>query len=114
MEYRKAEIKDAQRLVEIYNSAFYDDYIRYGECPAYGRTKEMMEQSIRDYPKFLIIHNDDAVGCISCKEFEEGTYEVGCLDKEENVRFYTQKCGFDIQEVEMDGNVKVYRFILER
>jgi ribosomal protein S18 acetylase RimI-like enzyme len=149
MEYRKAEIKDAERLVEIYNSAFYDDYIRYGECPAYGRTKEMMEQSIRDYPKFLIMHNDEAVGCISCKELEEGTYEVGCLcvipeyqgqgigtaavefakshysdwkrftlvtpvDKEENVRFYTQKCGFDIQEVEMDGNVKVYRFILER
>ena len=36
------------------------------------------------------------------------------VDQEENVRFDTQKCGFDIQEVEMDGNVKVYRFILER
>ena len=36
------------------------------------------------------------------------------VDKSENVRFYTEKCGFDIQSVEMDGNVKVARFILER
>ena len=33
-------------LIGIYNSAFYDDYIRYGECPAYGKAKEMMEKSI--------------------------------------------------------------------
>ena len=40
--------------------------------------------------------------------------EVFSVDKNENVKFYTEKCGFDIQSVEMDGNVKVYRFILER
>lgn len=36
------------------------------------------------------------------------------VDKEENVRFYTQKCLFDIASVEMDGPVKVFRFIRER
>ena len=36
------------------------------------------------------------------------------VDKSENVRFYTEKCGFAIQSVEMDGNVKVYRFVFER
>ena len=36
------------------------------------------------------------------------------VDKTENVRFYTEKCGFDIQSVEMDGNVQVARFVLER
>ena len=35
-------------------------------------------------------------------------------DKSENVRFYTEKCGFDIRSVKMDGNVKVARFVLER
>ena len=35
-------------------------------------------------------------------------------DKSENVRFYTEKCGFAIQASETDGNVRVYRFILER
>ena len=149
IEFRNAEIPDAEALIEIYNASFYDDYVRYGECPAYGRTKEMMERSIVDFPKFLILHNDRPIGCISCKEAGKGTYEVGCLcvipefqgkgigtaamefaksyftdwerftlvtpvDKSENVRFYTEKCGFDIQSAEMDGSVKVYRFILER
>ena len=149
IEFVKADVSDAELLTDIYNSAFYSDYIRYGECPAYGRTKEMMEQSIIDYPKFLILCNRRPVGCISCKELENGTYEVGCLcvvpefqgkgigtaaiefaksyfrdwkkftlvtpeDKRENVRFYTEKCGFRTESVEMDGNVKVARFVLER
>ena len=149
IEFRKAGIPDAELLIEIYNASFYSDYLRYGECPAYGRTAEMMKQSIRDVPKFLIVCNGRPVGCISCKAQEKGIYEVGCLcvipefqgkgigtaamefvksyyqdwsrftlvtpvDKEENVRFYTEKCGFDIRSVEMDGSVKVARFVLER
>jgi len=147
--FRHAKKEDAQLLVDIYNSSFYSDYIRYGECPAYGQTKGMMEQSIIDYPKFIILCNSRPVGCISCKETEKGIYEVGCLcvipefqgkgigthameyvtsyyknwnkftlitpvDKRENIRFYTEKCGFDITSAEMDGNVKVVRFVLER
>lgn len=149
LEYRKADIADAELLIDIYNSAFYSDYIKYGECPAYGKTKEMMRQSIIDYPKFLILYNEKPVGCISCKELRKGIFEVGCLcvipefqgkgigtsamefvksyytdwnkftlitpvDKSENVLFYTEKCRFDIQSLEMDGNVKVTRFVLER
>ena len=37
---------DADILTDIYNSAFYDDHIRYGHCPAYGHSRESMEQSI--------------------------------------------------------------------
>ncbi len=149
IEFRQATTEDAELLVDIYNASFYSDYLRYGECPAYGRTAEMMKQSIRDVPKFLIVCNGRPVGCISCKVLEKGIYEVGCLcvipefqgkgigtaamefvksyyqdwsrftlitpvDKEENVRFYTEKCGFDIRSVEMDGSVKVARFVLER
>ena len=149
IEFKNADITDAEILIEIYNSAFYSDFIKYGECPAYGRTKEQMEQSIREFPKFLIMCDGRPVGCISCKAVETGLYEVGCLcvipefqgkgigtaamqfakshfkdwkrftlitpvDKEQNVRFYTEKCGFKIQSMEMDGNVKVVRFVLER
>lgn len=51
LRYRKAEKSDAELLVDIYNSAFYDDYIKYGECPAYGRSVEQMESSITVAPK---------------------------------------------------------------
>jgi ribosomal protein S18 acetylase RimI-like enzyme len=146
---RKAELSDAELLVDIYNSSFYNDYIKYGECPAYGKTKEMMRRSIIDFPKFLILYNEKAVGCISCKELQQGIYEVGCLcvipefqgkgigtaamefvksyytdwnrftlvtpvNKSENILFYTEKCGFYIQSLEMDGSVQVARFVLER
>ncbi len=40
--FRKAAKADAELLIEIYNSAFYSDNVKYGECPSYGRTKEMM------------------------------------------------------------------------
>ena len=149
IDFRKADISDAAVLIEIYNSAFYDDFIKYGECPAYGRTKNQMEQSIIDFPKFLILNDGKAVGCISCRELEEGIFEVGCLcvipefqgkgigtaamefaksyykdwkkftlvtpaDKNQNVKFYTEMCGFRIDGFEMDGGVKVYKFVLER
>ena len=149
IEYRKAVTADAELLIDIYNSAFYSNYIRYGECPAYGNTKEKMEKSIADYPKFIIFCDNTPVGCVSCKKVKARIYEVGCLcvvpqfqgkgigtqaikfltsyyddwdkfalitpiDKTENVKFYTEKCGFDIVSTEMDGNVKVARFVLER
>lgn len=34
IEYRKAEAADAEVLIEIYNSAFYSDFVKYAECPA--------------------------------------------------------------------------------
>lgn len=34
------------------------------------------------------------------------------IDKKENVKFYIEKCGFDMVSIEMDGNVKVARFVL--
>ena len=36
------------------------------------------------------------------------------IDKTENIKFYTEKCGFKIVSTETDGNVKVARFILEK
>ena len=149
IEFREALTSDAELLIEIYNSAFYKDFIRYGECPAYGRSLEEMQRSILEFPKFVILCDGAAVGCMSCKAVERGVYEIGCLcvrpdyqgkgigtasvafakshyedwkkftlitpvDKEENVRFYTEKCGFKITATEMDGSVKVLRFVLER
>ena len=149
IEFREAVAADAGLLIEIYNSAFYKDFIRYGECPAYGRSLKEMRQSILEFPKFVILCDGMAVGCISCKAVESGVYEIGCLcvrpefqgrgigteavafakshyedwkkftlitpmDKEENIHFYTEKCGFKIAANEMDGNVKVVRFVLEK
>lgn len=77
--FKRAEKADAEILIAIYNSAFYDDYIRYGECPAYGRTKENMEKSIENYPKLIAYDQHMAVGVISHQNKGDGKYYVGCL-----------------------------------
>ena len=79
LEYRCADTSDAKLLVEIYNSAFYDDFIRYGQCQAYGRSEENMQKSILDYPKIIAYDQGKTVGVISYKEEAPGKYYIGCL-----------------------------------
>ena len=147
IEYRQAALEDAELLINIYNASFYSDYLRYGSCPGYGKTKEMMEESISKYPKYIILCDNEPVGSISFKKLEKGVYEIGCLcvvpeyqgkgigtqaiqfaktlyedmekltlvtpiDKKENVKFYTEKCGFHIESIERDGNVELARFVI--
>ena len=79
LEYRCADTSDAKLLVEIYNSAFYDDFIRYGQCQAYGRAEENMKKSVLEFPKILAYDQGKAVGVISYKEEAPGKYYIGCL-----------------------------------
>ena len=148
LEYRKAVLEDAELLINIYNAAYYDDYLRYGYCPGYGITREGMEESIRTIPKYIIMCDNMPVGCISSKQIETGVYEIAnlCiipeyqgkgigtkaiefikthlddwkmltlvtpLDKKQNVKFYTEKCGFRIESTERDGDVELARFVFE-
>lgn len=149
IEYKHATVEDANTLVEIYNRSFYKDYVRFGECPAYGRSIEQMEESIKNYPKQIILYDNQPVGVISVENKGNGNYYLGCLcvipeyqgkgigskavkhfleekndwkrvelvtpvEKKENVKFYTQKCGFSLGETEMDGKVQVVQFYMER
>ncbi|MCR4768299.1 MAG: GNAT family N-acetyltransferase [Saccharofermentans sp.] len=149
LNYACADIGDAELLIEIYNSAFYDDFVRYGQCQAYGRARENMEQSIEDYPKIIAYDQDKAVGVISYKYEGAGKYYIGCLavikeeqgrgigtslmkyfmsenpdwkeitlvtpkDNERNIRFYTERFGFEITGEEDDGVVTVLLFKLSR
>lgn len=77
--YRKARPEDAELLIEIYNAAFYSDFLRYGACPGYGKTKERMAASIREVPKHVILCDNEAVGCVSCRKLGHGVYEIACL-----------------------------------
>lgn len=147
--YRIAAKDDADLLIAIYNSAFYDDFVRYRECPAYGRTKDKMELSIIKFPKTIILNMGKPIGVFSVENKGNGQYYLGCFciipsyqrlgigaqayqymlsvysdwkyislvtpaDKEQNIKFYTEKCGFHTGHREMDGNVEIINLYMER
>ena len=47
--------------------------------PGFGRSKESMEQSIREYPKVIAYDDGKPVGVISYKPEAPGKYYIGCL-----------------------------------
>lgn len=149
LDYVRAQKEDALLLITLYNRSFYEDYMRYGECPAYGRTEEQMQQSIESVAKEIIMCDDIPVGVISMQNKGNGEYYLGCLcivpdyqgegigtqafihtmhahpdwrkitlvtpaDNSQNVKFYTEKCGFNIGDITLDGNVEVISFYMER
>lgn len=77
--FTPAREQDAALLVQLYNAAFRADYERYVECPAYGRTVEQMQGSIRRFPKLIIRRDGAPVGVLSAQQQDEGTYYIGCL-----------------------------------
>ena len=149
IEYKQAAIDDAGLLVEIYNASFFSDYQRFGTCPGYGKTIEMMEESLRSSTKHIILCDNKPVGCVSCHSNGQQEYEIGCLCvipeyqgkgigtqairfvqdyyddwkrltlvtplyKHENVRFYTERCGFQIVSTEKEDGIELVRFLMER
>lgn len=75
----KSNLEEAPVLVEIYNAAFYHDYIRFGSCPGYGHTVEDMKKSIQNNYKFTIYVDKKPVGAISLSNEGNGIYHIGCL-----------------------------------
>lgn len=98
IEYRKAGAEDAELPVQIYNASFYSDDRRFGACHGYGKTVGTQAvQFVKD------LYAD-----------RRKIAPVTPADKDENVKFYTEKCGFRIVSAETDGNAALVRFAAER
>ena len=76
---KKATTEDAEFLVDIYNKAFYEDYVKYGECPGYGKSVSDMEKSINETIKYIAYTGTSAVGAISVLKKDDGLYYLGAL-----------------------------------
>ena len=144
--FRSARHEDAALRVQLYNASFRADYLRYGQCPGYGKTLQQMEKSIARYPKQILLYHEKPVGVLSVRKLADDVVSLGCLcvipeyqgkgigtlameqlermypnwkrielitpaDKTENIRFYTQCCGFALAGEEMDGKVRVIQLV---
>lgn len=79
IQIKKASSKDARVLVNIYNKAFYEDFVKYGVCPGYGRSVGDMEKSIDEVPKYIADLDSNSVGAISVLKKGDGLYYIGAL-----------------------------------
>lgn len=79
LEIKAATIEDAELLVNIYNKAFYEDFVIYGQCPGYGRTVDDMIKSINETSKYIACVGSNAVGAISVLKKDDGLYYLGAL-----------------------------------
>lgn len=78
LEIKAATIEDAQLLVDIYNKAFYEDFVIYGQCPGYGKSVSDIK-SINETSKYIAYVGSDAVGAISVLKKDDGLYYLGAL-----------------------------------
>lgn len=74
----RAEDCDAAIFVEMQNKSFKEDYLRYGECPGYGRTLESMLASMKNNIQYKIMLDGIPVGKVSAHE-EADTCHLDCL-----------------------------------
>lgn len=79
LQIKKATTEDAQILVNIYNKAFYEDYVKYGECPGYDRSVSDMIKSINESLKYIAYIGSNPVGAISILKKDYGLYYLGAL-----------------------------------
>ena len=79
VEIMRAQATDAKQLADVYNASFYSDYIKYGECPGYNKTEEIMLLTMRKNAVYKIIFTGTIVGAISVKEISNQHYYLNSL-----------------------------------
>lgn len=77
--FERATVDDAEALINVRNLSFFEDYIKYGECPGYNISKESMTNTILSRIVYKIICNSQIIGNISIHDNNDNTYYLGCL-----------------------------------
>lgn len=47
IEFERATLDDIEELINVRNQSFYEDYVKYGECPGYNIINEYMNVSVK-------------------------------------------------------------------
>lgn len=78
---QRALEEDAQSIVDARNQSFYDDYVRFGECPGYHITPDEMRETIREADVYRILVDGKMVGDVSVhRPSDDGSRWIGCLE----------------------------------
>jgi N-acetylglutamate synthase-like GNAT family acetyltransferase len=74
LEFLIATKHDAEKLIEVQNRAFYDDFLVYGECPAYQESLEGIENHIASKIVYKMLDNNEIIGDMIITRLDAGHY----------------------------------------
>lgn len=75
----RAGFDDILKLIEVQNQSFYDDYVLYGECPAYNESEEAMKEHIKNSIVYKILLDNQIVGDIIVRKRENKNYYLRAI-----------------------------------
>lgn len=79
LRFERAAAGDANTLIAVQNAAFHDDFLAYGECPAYRESLPDMERQIQTRIVYKILDGTTVIGDIIARKLEEGKYYLRVL-----------------------------------
>lgn len=77
--FERACENDAMLIIDVRNKSFYDDFIKFGECPGYNRAENDMKRSIQNSIMYNIIADEHVVGNVSFYSKGNGNFWIVCL-----------------------------------
>lgn len=78
IEFIRATEADAEELVKVQDQSFLEDYLKYGQCPGYGRSVESMKASIKNSTQYKIVVDMQIIGKVSVKATDNHAH-LDCL-----------------------------------
>jgi len=76
--FERASLNDVKGIIEVRNKSFYEDFIKYGECPGYNNTEESLTKTIQEKSTYKILDNRKMIGNISISN-KGDDYFLHCL-----------------------------------
>lgn len=77
--FKKATLEDIDELILVQNLSFYDDYVKYGECPAYNESKDQMRNAVLNRIVYVIRDDERIIGDIIIKKLDDSSYYLRVL-----------------------------------
>lgn len=78
LHFERATESDAKVLVDVQDRAFYSDFVKFGECPGYGKSEDKIRESLTKNQQYKIIVDNIVVGKVSAHEGEDVCH-LDCL-----------------------------------
>lgn len=70
----RADMADAEQLVDVQDKSFYEDYQKYGHCPSYHEPKERILELIKNNIVYKIVLEKEIIGDVIIRKQENHSY----------------------------------------